>query len=201
MIFNTINISFLNVYIVFFPFVFKLIIILINIRHLLRLCAIPIERKCNFTLNVNFLPGFEWQEWVFHFSCFVFNFLLVSSARLDVGCAHWAQPTSRRSMSLTLRLLPKFWIQELQNLFDLGSGFPRDIWGILLTIRGVFPSTHKKHMSQCHQSACLWRYTSKMIRKSRTGLREVGGNVKCTSQSLTRCTGPLQVIFVINWRL
>ena len=62
-------------------------------------------------------------------------------------------------------------------------------------------STHKKHMSQCHQSACLWRDTSKMIRKSRTGLREVGGNVECTSQSLTRCTGPLQVIFVINWWL
>ena len=98
-----------------------------NIGHLLRFCAITIERKCNFTLNVIFLPGIEWQEWVFHFSCSVFNFSLVNSARLDVGCAHWAQPASRRSMSLTLRLLPKFWIQELQNLFDLGSGFSFDI--------------------------------------------------------------------------
>ena len=65
----------------------------------------------------------------------------------------------------------------------------------------VCSRAHKKHISQCHQNVCLWRDTSNKIRKIRTGLREVGGNVECTSQSLTRCTGPLQVIFVINWWL
>ena len=123
-----------------------------------------------------------------------------TSSALSSTFYWWAQPTSRRSISLTLRLLvfPNCWIHELQKLFDLGSGLSCDIWGILLTVGGVFPSTHKKHMSQCHQNACLWRDTTNKIRKFRTGLHEVGGNVECTSQSLTRCTGPLQVWFVIK---